>query len=175
MPPQQKPKKANILDAREVKTVLDQAVVDCLEKDGFKEKHLLTDIKLFLGLVCCAAAAVSHFYPAKFPANKPVLFICCALYFICVGIIEFIARFIQKDTIVDASSKTARLTAESTLNHFSPNYKITFHNLTSSDSHPATQTINITKMFSEDGTFLPDAFGPLLRHAYRPLVGMKNM
>jgi len=71
--------RANILDAKEVKTVLDEAFVEAMEKDGLKENHKFTDVKLALGLIACAMAALAHFYPRKFPANMPALIIGCSM------------------------------------------------------------------------------------------------
>ena len=67
---------------------------------GLKEDHKLNNIKLILMTVACIFAMIAQFSPLPFPESRPVLGLCCALYFMLSGVLQLITTFLDKDCIL---------------------------------------------------------------------------
>ena len=53
----------------------------------------------------CVAAMTAQFYPIPFPSSRPLLAVCCAIYFIISSVLTGIVTFIDKDTIMFTKPK----------------------------------------------------------------------
>jgi len=87
-------------DSVKVKQVLDDALVEIIVNQGFEANYSWDNVKLLLMLVSCVFGLVAQFYPLPFPESRPLLALCCAMYFIISGVLQFIVTFVDKDTIL---------------------------------------------------------------------------
>jgi hypothetical protein len=68
----------------------------------------LSDFKLVLGAISCVLAVVSHFYPLPFPLNLPLLVACSVSYFALSAVLQYIASYVERDSIYSSSLADAR-------------------------------------------------------------------
>ncbi len=83
-----------------MKQVLDDATHEAIREAGYEINYASENLKLFLMFLSCVSAVVAQFYPIPFPKSRPLLGVCCAIYFILSSILQFIVTFIDKDTII---------------------------------------------------------------------------
>ena len=67
---------------------------------GYEEDTTLSNLKLIVGFGGVGASLVSHVHPAPFPRNWWVLLICCTLYFVCSGILQYLLSFVELESIL---------------------------------------------------------------------------
>ena len=84
-------------DSVKVKQTLDEAVVKAVLDHGYEEHHTLDNAKLLLMLVACSFAMVAQFWPIPFPASRPLLGVCCSMYFVLSGILQLVVWFVERD------------------------------------------------------------------------------
>lgn len=87
-------------DSVKVKQVLDDATVEAVTGAGYVINYQSENLKLLLMFLSCVSAMVAQFYPIPFPQSRPLLGICCAIYFILSTILQYIVSFVDKDTII---------------------------------------------------------------------------
>jgi hypothetical protein len=105
-----KPVKVAKYSAEKVQQALDDlACTHLAQKHGYAEDTKWADFRLFWSVVGCAAAAVAHYYPLKFPANTPVLIGCLAAYGVASLSIAAAARWAHASTF-DAKPNPKRPT-----------------------------------------------------------------
>ena len=86
-------------DMVKLKQILDEAVASrILEK--LEEDYRLDNFKLGIMISACGFAMVAQFAPIPFPDSRPVLGLCCCVYFVLSGILQLITTFIDKDSIL---------------------------------------------------------------------------
>ncbi len=72
--------KIDVYDSVLVRATLSDAVcVHLSDVRGFRTNHWLSNVKLFLGTVCCLCALVAQFYPKPFPANYWVIVVTASM------------------------------------------------------------------------------------------------
>jgi len=151
--------KINKFDVSALKQSLDDAVVKYVTDDlEYQEDHNLSNIKLLLGLFGCVLAVIAHFYPTPFPANKNVLIVCAASYFISSGILQYIASYKQRDVILFTKPAKAgkALEISSHMNKFDPKYTLTIRH--KGGKSEATFTKPVTEWFTASGVLVSEAF-----------------
>lgn len=97
------PKKTSLGDSGTMKRMLDDAAIKVLLDSGglaYEEDTGLSNVKLVVGFAGVGASLISHVYPATFPKNWWVLLACCAFYFICSGILQFLLSFVELESIL---------------------------------------------------------------------------
>ena len=88
-------------DSVKVKQVLDDATMEILNKEGgFATNYFWENIKLLLMFLSCVFAMAAQFYPIPFPDSRPLLGVCCAMYFILSSVLQFMITYIDKDIIM---------------------------------------------------------------------------
>ena len=88
-------------DSVKVKQVLDDATTEILTNDTeFIPNYFWDNIKLLLMFLSCVFAMLAQFYPIPFPASRPLLGACCAMYFILSTILQFMISYIDRDIIL---------------------------------------------------------------------------
>lgn len=87
-------------DSVKVKQVLDDATLEAVTNAGYIINYHSENVKLFLMFLSCVAAMVAQFYPIPFPQSRPLLGVCCALYFILSTVLQYIMSFVDRDTII---------------------------------------------------------------------------
>ena len=88
-------------DSVKVKQVLDDATTEILvAKGGFEPNYSWENIKLFLMFLSCVFAMIAQFFQIPFPDSRPLLGVCCAVYFIISGVLQLMITYIDKDIIM---------------------------------------------------------------------------
>jgi signal peptidase complex subunit 2 len=86
-------------DMVKLKQVLDESVVMAM-LHHVPEDYAWDNVKLSLMFVACVCALIAQFAPLPFPDCRPILGLCGALYFVLSGLLQGLATFIDKDTIL---------------------------------------------------------------------------
>jgi signal peptidase complex subunit 2 len=93
-----------------VKQVLDDATTEVLTTDaGFLPNYSWDNLKLLLMFLSCVFAMLAQFYPMPFPASRPLLGVCCAMYFILSTVLQFMITYIDKDVILISKPDKVRI------------------------------------------------------------------
>lgn len=88
-------------DILKVKQVLDEATASALVgENGLEEDLELENIKLVIMTLACCFAMVAQFAPLPFPESCYILGGCCVVYFLLSGVLQLIALFIERDSIL---------------------------------------------------------------------------
>jgi signal peptidase complex subunit 2 len=96
-------------DSVKVKQVLDDATTEILTNDaGFIPNYNWDNLKLLLMFLSCVFAMLAQFYPIPFPASRPLLGVCCAMYFILSTVLQFMITYIDKDIILMSKPEKVR-------------------------------------------------------------------
>jgi len=174
-------KNANPGDTATTKGILDDAVVQSFEDAGFAEDHRLSNLKLFLGALACAFALVAQFWPSPlapmgFPESRPLLLVCCVLYFFLSFTLQLITSFYEQswdgqDTILFtlppndqspfwSSLDKHRIKVSTKLARFSVDYHLCLHVHHENGAllEKAEKVLKLTDYFEENGTFHEDFF-----------------
>lgn len=155
-------------DIMKVKQVLDEAVAGTFsEVLGLPEDHYLDNVKLGVMTTACAFAVVAQFSPAPFPESRPMLFACCACYFILSGVLQAIVYFLDRDAVVTTRAlektdarcaKNARLAehglrVRTSLPRFEEFFSVVLEFEKLPDTPFVKKTWSVGKFFDVEGTF----------------------
>jgi signal peptidase complex subunit 2 len=94
-------------DMVKLKQVLDEAVASAL-LEKLDEDYRWDNFKLSIMALACVFAMVAQFAPIPFPESRPLLGICGCAYFVLSGVLQLIATFIDKDSILLTKPLNAR-------------------------------------------------------------------
>ena len=86
-------------DMVKLKQVLDEAVASVL-LEKLDEDYIWDNFKLSIMALACLFAMVAQFAPIPFPESRPLLGVCGCAYFFLSGVLQLIATFIDKDSIL---------------------------------------------------------------------------
>jgi signal peptidase complex subunit 2 len=86
-------------DMVKLKQILDESVASAI-LEQMEEDYRLDNMKLAIMVSACIFAVVAQFAPIPFPESRPLLGICCCIYFILSGVLQLITTFIDKDSIL---------------------------------------------------------------------------
>jgi len=86
-------------DMVKLKQVLDEAVASVL-LEKLDEDYRWDNFKLSIMALACLFAMVAQFAPIPFPESRPLLGVCGCAYFFLSGVLQLIATFIDKDSIL---------------------------------------------------------------------------
>lgn len=86
-------------DMMKVTQVLEDAIIDALEGDGYSLRLKFEYIKIGIMVLACSLALVAQFYPLPFPQNRVLLGICSIGYFVLSGIFQLYVTFVEKDQL----------------------------------------------------------------------------
>jgi signal peptidase complex subunit 2 len=101
-PPELELLQVDLGDMVKLKQVLDESVVMAMLQH-VPEDYAWDNVKLSLMFVACVCALIAQFAPLPFPDCRPILGLCGALYFVLSGLLQGLATFIDKDTILWSS------------------------------------------------------------------------
>eukprot|EP00544_Gedaniella_sp_CCMP2646_P008565 CAMPEP_0202480020 /NCGR_PEP_ID=MMETSP1361-20130828/175_1 /ASSEMBLY_ACC=CAM_ASM_000849 /TAXON_ID=210615 /ORGANISM="Staurosira complex sp., Strain CCMP2646" /LENGTH=214 /DNA_ID=CAMNT_0049107409 /DNA_START=37 /DNA_END=681 /DNA_ORIENTATION=- len=148
-------------DMIKLKQILDEtvasAILDCLQ-----ENYSWDNVKLGLMTLACVFAMVAQFAPISFPESRPLLGVCCCIYFMLSGVLQFITTFIDKDCILITKpreeSKNADLQkygvrVRSGLPRFSEFFTVILEYQGMPDSPTVEQTWSVGQFFDVEGMF----------------------
>ncbi|CAM9801253.1 unnamed protein product [Heterosigma akashiwo] len=148
-------------DFMKVKQTLDDSLTEHLKDDlGFKENTALGNVKLLLMFASCCFALAAQFWPVDFPESRPVLFLCCASYFILSGVIQFIMSFIEVDMIFQTlpGNGCPKLRICTNFPRFQTDYEIRIQEDAKGTKNVATTKLFIGKVFTKKGEFWEEGF-----------------
>jgi signal peptidase complex subunit 2 len=157
-------------DMVKLKQVLDEAVASVI-MEKLDEDYRWDNFKLSLMAIACIFAMVAQFAPIPFPESRPLLGVCGCAYFFLSGVLQLIATFIDKDSILltkpfsDANGKTKNellkkygVRVRSNLPRFSEWYSVILEFKMEEGLSPYTeQKWSVGKFFDKEGFF--DEFG----------------
>jgi hypothetical protein len=71
--PQEKLIPINKYSIYDMKNAIDTKLIEHLEQSGWVENHLLSNLKIIVGLFCLSFTALAYLYPKPFPENYNVV------------------------------------------------------------------------------------------------------
>jgi signal peptidase complex subunit 2 len=104
-------------DMVKLKQILDETVASTLLGE-LKEDYRWDNVKLGIMATACVFAMIAQFAPVPFPESRPLLGVCCCLYFLLSGILQFITTFIDKDCILMTKPLVMGQTKNTTLQKY---------------------------------------------------------
>jgi len=163
----------DIYDAPSVKHHFDSHVCVTLCKEGFRENHMLSNLRIAVGLITSALAVISHFAPIPFPDIIPLLIVCVSIYYFISGAHYLVSIFIEKDYFFQSHAKKIGkgndvvLKIHSDFDTKSAVYSFTVEKLPGTESQ--SESLYIGDYLLEDGEFLTQDFRKLVRGVLRKL------
>jgi hypothetical protein len=156
-------------DPNAVKNLLDDyAITFIQDKAGYHEDPHLGDVQLWLMVFSCIVASIAQFLEKvdtswAFPANRGLLFVCCSLYFIFSGILQYILSFIVVDSIIFSLPKANKPVKDCgiVLKTRFPRFSEFFTVILEWRDDPENvhwEEISVGKFFDFDGFFDEEAF-----------------
>ena len=148
-------------DMVKLKQILDETVASTLLGE-LPEDYRWDNVKLFIMALACLFAMLAQFSPVPFPESRPLLGICCCVYFMLSGLLQFITTFVDKDCIlitkplensdnVDLRSRGVRV--RSNLPRFSEWYTVILEFQNMPDSPHVEQKWSVGQFFDVEGMF----------------------
>ncbi len=71
--PQEKQIPINKYSIYDMKSAIDTKITEFLEQSGWVENHLLSNLKIAVGLFCLFFTGLAYLYPKPFPENYNVV------------------------------------------------------------------------------------------------------
>jgi signal peptidase complex subunit 2 len=87
-------------DTVKVKQILEETAASAL-LERVDEDVYLDNIKLSIMALACVFAMLAQFAPVPFPESRPILGVCCCLYFALTGVLQLFQTFIDKDCFLN--------------------------------------------------------------------------
>lgn len=67
---------------------------------GYDEKHVVSDLKIVLGLFAVGLACAAQFYPAPYPESKEFLFTCVVGYVLLNLAFQYITTYVENGVVL---------------------------------------------------------------------------
>lgn len=99
------PEKVDLDDAQGIKHRLDSTAADVILLSGYEEDHLISNVKITLGLIAILVALYSHFGPGKFPANAGAVAYCVAAYVLLNAVLLIFSTVKEGDSFLTTHPK----------------------------------------------------------------------
>jgi signal peptidase complex subunit 2 len=150
-------------DMVKLKQILDESVASkILEK--LEEEYRLDNFKLGIMVAACMFAMVAQFSPVPFPDSRPLLGLCCCVYFFLSGILQLITTFIDKDSILLTKALSGKcdtnpdmekygVRVRSQLPRFSEWYTVILEFQNRDDTPLVEQRWSVGQFFDKEGMF----------------------
>jgi len=148
-------------DMVKLKQILDETVASTILGE-LPEDYQWDNVKLGIMTAACLFAIVAQFSPVPFPESRPLLGVCCCVYFMLSGVLQFITTFLDKDCILITkpleTSKNGDLQkygvrVRSNLPRFSEHYTVILEYQNMADSPNVEQTWSVGQFFDVEGMF----------------------
>mmetsp|Transcript_21551 Transcript_21551/g.32723 ORF Transcript_21551/g.32723 Transcript_21551/m.32723 type:complete len:222 (+) Transcript_21551:156-821(+) len=164
-------------DMLKLKQVLDETVAATV-LEHIQEDYRLDNAKLAVMTIACIFACIAQFAPVPFPESRPILGVCCCLYFVFSGVLQFITTFIDKDCILltksskDAKNKNLQqygIRVRTNLPRFSEFYTLILEFQNMSDTPYVEKKWSVGKFFDVDGMFDEVGLMEAVKEVYKRL------
>jgi len=155
-----KESKINIFDLNMVKQVMDDHAKGVILEE-FTEDSSYSNKKLVLGVFGCSLALLSHYAPIPFPHNIPLLIGCAILYFMCSGILQYMATYIERDIILTTEQHLGKaLVLHSNIELAANLQNVTYHlELCDAKTEKGTKLeMSVVDYFDRTGKFYPNIY-----------------
>jgi signal peptidase complex subunit 2 len=148
-------------DMIKLKQILDETVAAAV-LEHVDEDYRLDNFKLGIMTAACAFACGAQFAPVPFPDSRPILGVCCCVYFLFSGLLQFITTFVDKDCILltkkkvtseNANLQTYGLRVRSTLPRFSEFYTVILEFQKMPGTPRVEQKWSVGQFFDVEGMF----------------------
>lgn len=165
-------------DMVKLKQILDETVAATILGSELDEEYKWDNIKLGIMGAACIFAMLAQFSPIPFPESRPLLGICCCIYFALSGILQFITTFIDKDCILltkaveTSSNKDLQqygIRVRSSLPRFSEYYTVILEFQDMPNSPCVEETWSVGQFFDVDGMFDEVGLGTVVHELYKKL------
>eukprot|EP00882_Tetradesmus_deserticola_P012961 GHRQ01013740.1.p1 GENE.GHRQ01013740.1~~GHRQ01013740.1.p1 ORF type:complete len:165 (+),score=60.79 GHRQ01013740.1:415-909(+) len=103
------PEKINLDDGHALKYKLDATATEVILQSGYVEDHLISNVKIALGLIAIVVAVYSHFGPGKFPANWNTVLYCVAAYCVLNLVLLIFCNIKEGDSFLTTHPKLVRV------------------------------------------------------------------
>eukprot|EP01119_Soliformovum_irregulare_P003196 TRINITY_DN13533_c0_g1_i1.p1 TRINITY_DN13533_c0_g1~~TRINITY_DN13533_c0_g1_i1.p1 ORF type:complete len:198 (-),score=55.61 TRINITY_DN13533_c0_g1_i1:4-564(-) len=170
--------KINLCDPGAIKRVLDDAITKYfMEELCLGEETSLSNIKLILGFISVSLALTAQFYPAPFPENYYVLLICCPIYFVLSGILQYIATYKEKEYILftmPTGPGKKGIKVRASLPKYSYDFTVGITPIDGNESQETKMTKSIGVWFDEEGKFYNEIFSQDLSKLFEEYDNKKS-
>eukprot|EP00891_Asterochloris_glomerata_P004671 jgi/Astpho2/4671/Aster-00235 len=133
---------------------LEPVVLQAFLDHGIPEDLRVSNIKLSLGFASCLCAAISQFYPGKWPATRPVILVCVIVYLIISAVTAIFQWKIEGNAFLHTkrTKDLPPLKVSAKLPRYSDQWSWTVRRADSADASPvASKTASIATYFHENG------------------------
>lgn len=152
------PVKSEIHHLRALKITLDDVLKRYLTKAlGWKQLHIVTDIRIFVGLVSIVSAAITLYLSlyVDFVAYKPYVVVLLALYF-ALNIALEVFLFFFPEPVFKGEKDGALLVVKSEIKEPYPIYTLILHR--DGEKVPTKYTKSVYDLFYSNGVLIHDEY-----------------
>lgn len=148
-------------DVVKLKQILDETVASAV-LEHVDEDYRLDNAKLGIMTSACAFACLAQFAPVPFPDSRPILGVCCCVYFFFSGLLQLITTFVDKDCILLSQKKSTSansnlqnygLRVRTILPRFSEFYTVILEFQAMPETPKVEQTWSVGQFFDVEGMF----------------------
>lgn len=153
-PPEPQPEKIDLDDGQAIKHKLDAAASQVILQSGYEEDHLISNVKIALGLIAIAVAVYSHFGPGKFPANWNTVFYCVAIYIVINIVLAIFSNIKEGDSFLVTHPKPGSeygLRVASKMDRYSDRYTLIISSANKWLDREIKLETSVTDYFHSDG------------------------
>jgi hypothetical protein len=172
----------------EMKNAIDTKIVDFLEKNGFKEDHTHSNLKIFVGLFCLVFTALAYFYPLPFPENYNVIALSVAMYAIGSAVYYYVEKYVIKQSFYTGFSnsytqdvrkgrnvpiKNIRISSDIKDHSHQYNFWVEFITKTGDSVIPEKIVLDCTKLCDEKGYVIKNLVHTIFKEKFNELLSHK--
>uniref|UniRef100_A0A383W038 Signal peptidase complex subunit 2 n=1 Tax=Tetradesmus obliquus TaxID=3088 RepID=A0A383W038_TETOB len=151
---QPEPEKINLDDGHAIKHKLDSTASEVILQSGYVEDHLISNVKITLGLIAIAVAIYSHFGPGKFPANWSAVVYCVAAYCVLNLVLIIFCNIKEGDSFLITHPKPGSeygLRVASRMERYSDQYTLIISSANKWLDREVKMETSVTDYFHSDG------------------------
>eukprot|EP00882_Tetradesmus_deserticola_P010925 GHRQ01011552.1.p1 GENE.GHRQ01011552.1~~GHRQ01011552.1.p1 ORF type:complete len:204 (+),score=77.20 GHRQ01011552.1:415-1026(+) len=148
------PEKINLDDGHALKYKLDATATEVILQSGYVEDHLISNVKIALGLIAIVVAVYSHFGPGKFPANWNTVLYCVAAYCVLNLVLLIFCNIKEGDSFLTTHPKLGSeygLRVASRMERYSDQYTLIISSANKWLDREVKMETSVTDYFHADG------------------------
>jgi len=168
--------KVNLNAVSELKSTSDDAIAPYLKSLGFKQSHILTDVRLALGFSACAIAAGTFYYDFTlgFEKTKQYTLYSVIGYFTLNTLLTWWVWWIEGGKVYVGERNAVKVVVESHSEKYSPVYELKVTTTTAGKTEISKAKNSFTGWFDQRGYFVPKPFQAFLRNSIPALADAKE-